>query len=175
MGTSSGTRIWSWARIVFSASCPRSSSAQYPSVPRRARFRAAFPAARLSPPVAGRSCSAPGEGAGLGELDSVMKLFFNLAAMGCRRISCLYLPAVHMLPGRPVLVTPARLLEYELRTAHPVLLTGDAEVDQDDHGEHEYDDERHQAPDHGSGAGERREVGLPHDHDARGRGDHRDD
>src|SRR5580704_6854461 len=99
MGTSSGTRIWFWARIVFSASCPRSSSAQYPSVLRRARFLAAFPAARLSSLVAVRSCSAAGEGAGLGELDSVMKLFFDMAAMGCRRISSLQLPAVHMLPG----------------------------------------------------------------------------
>jgi RimJ/RimL family protein N-acetyltransferase len=73
------------------------------------------------------------------------------------------------------LVTPARLLEYQLRTAHLVLLTGNAEVDQDDHGEHEHDDERHKTPEHGSGAGERGEVGLPHHHDARGRGDHRDD
>ena len=81
-GTSSGTRIWFWARIVSSASCPRSSSAQYQSVPRRARFRAAFPAARLSPLVAGRSCSAAGDGAGLGELDSVMKHFFDVAATG---------------------------------------------------------------------------------------------
>jgi hypothetical protein len=87
MGTSSGTRIVFWARIVFSASCPRSSSAQYPSAPRRARFRAAFPAARLSSLVADRSCSAAGDGAGLGELDSVMKLFFDMVTGGYRRIS----------------------------------------------------------------------------------------
>ena len=111
-GTSSGTRIWFWARIVCSASCPRSSSAQYPSVPRRARFRAALPAARLSPLVAGRSCSAAGDGAGLGELDSVMKLFFDVAATGtgesaivADRLCTCYL--AHIRGTRPLETVPA--------------------------------------------------------------------
>src|SRR6516165_5128937 len=60
MGTSSGTRIWFWTRIVSSASCPRSASSQCPSVPRPARFLAALPAARRSSPVAGRSGRALG-------------------------------------------------------------------------------------------------------------------
>src|SRR5215813_7186967 len=60
MGTSSGTRIRFWARIVSSASCPRSVSSQDPSAPRPARFRAALPDARLSSLVAGRSRSAAG-------------------------------------------------------------------------------------------------------------------
>jgi hypothetical protein len=47
IGTSSGTRIWFWARIVFSASCPRSCSLQDPSVPRLARFLAAVPSSYL--------------------------------------------------------------------------------------------------------------------------------
>src|SRR5262252_7238813 len=55
MGTRPGTRSWFWAKIVSSASCPRASSAQYPSVPRLTRFLAALPEARRSPSVAGRS------------------------------------------------------------------------------------------------------------------------
>src|ERR1700733_6721624 len=60
MGTSSGSRILFWARIVLSASCPRSRSSQYPSPRRPARFLAALPAARLSSVVAGRSCTTAG-------------------------------------------------------------------------------------------------------------------
>ena len=55
-----------WARIVVSASCPRSFSSQCPRPPRGARFRAAFPAARLSSPVAGRSGNAARDGDGPG-------------------------------------------------------------------------------------------------------------
>ncbi len=60
--------MWFWARIVLSASCPRSLSSQDPRVPRWARFLAALPAARLSSLVADRSCRAAGDD-GLGELD----------------------------------------------------------------------------------------------------------
>src|ERR1700733_11423629 len=73
MGTSSGSRILSWCRIVLSASCPRSSSSQSPSAPRLTRFLAAFPLARRSPIVADRSCSGAGEGDGQGGWTFVME------------------------------------------------------------------------------------------------------
>src|SRR5207249_9474899 len=63
--------------------------------------------------------------------------------------------------GGMALVTTPRLLEHQLRLAHPVLSAGDAQVDQGGDGNQQNDDEHQQAPVDRPGAGERREVRLP--------------
>jgi hypothetical protein len=81
MGTSSASRILFWVWIVSSASCRRSASDQDPSVFRPARFRAAFPDARRSPLVAGRSCSVAAGLDGFGEPGFIIKFVSAGAGM----------------------------------------------------------------------------------------------
>src|SRR5690348_13413397 len=68
----------------------------------------------------------------------------------------------------------AGLLEHQLGAAHPVLVAAGPQVDENPDGHDQDHDERHQAPEHRPGAGERVEVGLPHHDHARRGGDHRD-